>query len=118
MQCYISWYVSCDLCLKWPNENVDARPDYSIHSSDIRMGVSCAAGLNHINSFLHPRAVLIDGSGEEDIFFTKGMKGKADSLGRTLIELPEDAQVNIMWISQLDSSALEGELNVRVCFLC
>jgi hypothetical protein len=73
------------------------------------MEVSCGAAFNHINNFVHPQATFIDGSGEEEMFFTKGIKKKASALERTIIEFPEDGTQNLMWTTLLDSSSLSGE---------
>lgn len=87
----------------------DARPDFSVHSTDYRMEVSCSAGFNHINNFVHPQATFIDASGEEELFFLKGLKDRANSLGRTVIELPETAEQTMMWTTLLDSASLSGK---------
>ena len=73
------------------------------------MEVSSSAGFNHINNFVHPQATIIDGSGEEELFFLKGVKDRAASVGRTVIELPTDAEQNLMWITFLDSPSLSGK---------
>jgi hypothetical protein len=86
----------------------DARPDLSLLSTDYRMEVSCSAGFNHINTFVHPQATFIDASGEEELYFIKGLKERASSMGRTVIELPETAEQNMMWTTLLDSSSLGG----------
>ena len=72
------------------------------------MEVSCSAGLSHINNFVHPQATFIDGTGEEEHYFVKGVRERASSLGRTLIELPDNAEQTLMWMTQLDSAALSG----------
>jgi hypothetical protein len=74
------------------------------------MEVSCSAAFSHINSFLQPQATFIDSSGEEEIFFMKGLKERANSLGRTVIELPENAEQTLMWTTLLDSASLSGML--------
>lgn len=73
------------------------------------MEVAHSAALNHINNFVHPQAVLIDGTSTEDRFFVKAFRERAGSLGRTLIELPGNAEQTLMWLTQLDSSALSGQ---------
>jgi hypothetical protein len=88
---------------------IDARPDFSTESSDFRMEVSSAAGYNHINNFVHPQATFIDASGEEEVWFLKGIKLRAKSVGRTVIELPANAEQNLMWITLLDSASLSGK---------
>ena len=72
------------------------------------MEVSAFAAFNHINTFVHPQATFIDGSGEEEPFFSKGLKNRAVSLGRTVIELPSDAEQSLMWVTLLDSASLSG----------
>ncbi len=66
----------------------DARPDFSVQSTDYRMEVSAAAALGHINTFMHPQAVIVDNSGQEDPYFISAMRERAALLGKTLIELP------------------------------
>ncbi|TGO20596.1 hypothetical protein BPAE_0283g00080 [Botrytis paeoniae] len=92
----------------------DARPDYSLQSSDFRMEVSCSAGFNHINTFVHPQAVLIDASGDEDNFLLSAFRTRANALDRTLIELPKNIEQNLMWIVQLDSAALSAWTKVSI----
>jgi hypothetical protein len=72
------------------------------------MEVSCSAAFNHINTYVAPQATFIDLSGQEDAFFLAGLKDRAQSLGRTVIELPEDAEQNLMWTTLLDSASLSG----------
>jgi hypothetical protein len=70
------------------------------------MEVSCSAGLGHINYYMHPQAIIIDGSGNEDEFFLKGLQMQSNAMGKTLINLPSDAAQNIRWITRLDSISL------------
>ncbi|KAF4610374.1 hypothetical protein G7Y89_g15744 [Cudoniella acicularis] len=86
----------------------DARPDFSTESSEFRMEISTSAGFNHVNNFVHPQATLIDGSGEEEPFFLKGLKTRATGLGRTVIELPANTEQHMMWITLLDSASLSA----------
>ncbi len=75
------------------------------------MEISSSAAFNHINTFVHPQATIVDASGGEELWFLKGLKERAIELGRTVIDLPEDAEHNLMWITLLDSSSLKGELS-------
>ena len=77
------------------------------------MEVSASAAFNHINSFVHPQATLVDASGEEEIWFLKGVKDRAAGLGRTVIDLPENTELNLMWITMLDSASLSGMPHFR-----
>lgn len=72
------------------------------------MEISTGAGFNHVNNFVHPQATLIDGSGDEEPFFLKGLRSRAVGLGRTVIELPPDVEQNMMWLTLLDSASLSG----------
>ncbi|KUJ16182.1 uncharacterized protein LY89DRAFT_617231 [Mollisia scopiformis] len=92
----------------------DARPDFSVQSSDWRMEVSSAAAFKHINDFVNPQATFVDSSGDEETWFSKGLKQRAGSLGRTVIELPENAEQNLMWITLLDSSSLSAWNKVSI----
>lgn len=76
------------------------------------MEVASSAGFNHINTFVHPQATFVDASGEEEAWFLKGVKDRAIPLGRTVIDLPENAEKNLMWITLLDSASLSGMLNL------
>lgn len=105
----LSWYGFPPEVLLDILTRLDARPDYSLQSSDFRMEVSCSAGFNHINAFVHPQAVLIDASGDEDDFLLSAFRTRANVLDRTLIELPKNIEQNLMWIVQLDSAALSGK---------
>ncbi|KAG9229149.1 hypothetical protein BJ875DRAFT_475684 [Amylocarpus encephaloides] len=86
----------------------DARADFAMQSTEFRMQVSTSAAFNHINNFVHPQATLLDGSGEEEAFLMKGLKPRAINLGRTIIELPETAEQNLMWLTLLDSASLSA----------
>ena len=72
------------------------------------MEVSSSAGFTHINTFVHPRATFIDASGVEEKWFFKGLRETATSIGRTVIELPDNVEQNLMWITLLDSASLSG----------
>ncbi len=72
------------------------------------MEVSSSAAFNHINTFVHPQATIIDGSAEEELWFSKGVTDRAVALGRTVIELPNNAEQNLMWLTFLDSASLSG----------
>ena len=69
------------------------------------MEVSCSAAFNHINTFIHPQATLIDGSGLEEAYFLRGVNDRAVSLEKTIIQLPERME-SLMWITLLDSNSL------------
>lgn len=77
------------------------------------MEVTVAAGLGHIQTFMHPQVVIVDDPSREDAFFAKAMRSKTLELGRSLIELTTDAAENLMWITRLDSDSLAGNVLCR-----
>ncbi|OBT68630.1 hypothetical protein VE03_01664 [Pseudogymnoascus sp. 23342-1-I1] len=87
----------------------DARPDYGPESTDFRMEVSSGAALGHINNYMHPQAVIVDNSGTEEEYFLIGIRDRSIELGRTLIELPDNAEQRLMWLTRLDSWSLNGK---------
>ncbi|KAN0096443.1 hypothetical protein V8E51_015248 [Hyaloscypha variabilis] len=92
----------------------DGRPDFSLQSTDFRMEVAASAAFNHINTFIHPQATFVDASGEEEIWFLKGIKDRAVAAGRTVIDLPENAEQSLMWITMLDSSSLSAWNSITI----
>ncbi|OBT88298.1 hypothetical protein VE02_03397 [Pseudogymnoascus sp. 03VT05] len=95
----------------------DARPDYGVESTDFRMEVSSGAALGHINSYMHPQAVIVDNSGTEEEYFLAGIRDRSIEIGRTLIELPYNAEQSLMWLTRLDSSSLNAYNKVSVDIL-
>ncbi len=66
------------------------------------------ASMEHIQTFIHPQAIIIDDPGREDTFFVTTIRSKAMDIGKSIIELPPDATENMMWITRLDSGSLAG----------
>jgi hypothetical protein len=58
--------------------------------------------------FMHPQAIIIDGTNTEESFFLRGMRKQASQLKTTVIDLPEDAGRRLGWIAKLDSASLSG----------
>lgn len=73
------------------------------------MEVSVSAAFNHINTFVHPQATFIDASGDEEMWAMKAIQERASTLGRTIIEVPANAEQNLMWLTMLDSASLSGK---------
>ena len=84
----------------------DARPDFSRWSTDFRMEVSVTAGMEHIQTFVHPQMIIIDDPSREDAFFVDAVRSKVTDLGKAVIELPRDAAETMMWMTRLDSGSL------------
>jgi len=63
--------------------------------------------MSHINSFLHPQAVVIDDSMSEDAFLVRGMRSKTGALKMPLVEVPKDRLEDFAWVSRLDAGSLK-----------
>lgn len=72
------------------------------------MEISVTAGVEHIQTFVHPQVIIIDNPSREDLFFITALRSKAMDIGKSVIELPVDAAENMMWITRLDSASLAG----------
>ena len=88
----------------------DARPDFGPISTDYRMEVSSSAALSHIDNYMHPQAIIVDGSKTEEEFHIRGIRQKAASLHKTVVELPENSEQTLQWVTKLDAASLSGEL--------
>ncbi|KAF2240060.1 hypothetical protein EV356DRAFT_495921 [Viridothelium virens] len=86
----------------------DARPDYSKWSTDGRMSVSVSAGLNHMNQYMHPQALFIDGSSQEDAYFSKAITTKANTYDIPIIKIPDGKLEDFRWATRLDSGSLNA----------
>lgn len=69
---------------------------------------SCSR-LDHIFNYMHPQAILIDGSIDEETFFIRGAQQHANVKKTTLIELPRKAAKRLAWLAKLDSQALHSK---------
>ncbi|KAL5115106.1 hypothetical protein ACEQ8H_007021 [Pleosporales sp. CAS-2024a] len=84
----------------------DARPDFLEYSSDARAQAAVAEGLVHIQSMVHPQAVIVDDSLSEDDHFVRGIRSQTAVLDVTLIEVPKGKWEKFMWITRLDAASL------------
>ncbi|KAI1503865.1 hypothetical protein F5X99DRAFT_373675 [Biscogniauxia marginata] len=84
----------------------DARPDYAPISIDERMEHSVFRAFHHINTYMHPQAIIVDGSDDEDLFFSRASRHHARASQSTLIELPQRSTKSLTWMTKLDSAAL------------
>lgn len=81
------------------------------------MELSVSAALGHIQTFMHPQAIITDDASREDGFFTKAIRAKAFEIGRSVIELPKDASESLMWITRLDSGSLAGNSSCKASLI-
>lgn len=86
----------------------DARPDYASTSTDARMTLASARALYHINQYMHPQAIIVDGTDTEEGTFLNGFQDQVRTTRAALIELPERAHTRLSWITKLDASALSA----------
>ncbi len=78
---------------------------------------SVGAALGHITNYMHPQAIIIDGSENENEFFLDGTKYASERFERTLIKLPPRADQSLRWITRLDSGALNSFSKIRIDIL-
>ncbi|KAF2838830.1 hypothetical protein M501DRAFT_919965, partial [Patellaria atrata CBS 101060] len=93
-ECHVTWH--------------DARPDYSLYSSDERAEACVAAALGHINNYLHPKVAITDDSINEDQFFVRGLRTQAAEQGPPIIELPRRNRDKLNWITKLGAWSLSS----------
>ncbi|KAI1103118.1 hypothetical protein F4804DRAFT_244371 [Jackrogersella minutella] len=84
----------------------DGRPDYAQISTDDRMENAVFRAFHHIFNYMHPQAIFIDGSSDEEPFFLRAARQHSDAKKNTLIELPRRSAKRLEWLTKLDSQAL------------
>ena len=85
------------------------------------MESSVTAALGHVQTFVRPQVILTDDPSREDAFFVKALRSKVAEIGKSVIELPPDAAMNLMWVARLDSGSLAGaytDLPFATAFEC
>jgi hypothetical protein len=84
----------------------DGRADYSEYSTDTRLEVAVLGAMRHINEFMHPQAIITDDSLVEDEPFTRAMRAKGKEYNHPVIEIPDGAYEDFLWMTRLDSGSL------------
>ncbi|KAL2691788.1 hypothetical protein Neosp_002179 [[Neocosmospora] mangrovei] len=70
---------------------------------------SCKLFLHvYINNFMHPQAIIVDGSHLEDDYFLHAIRDQVMATKSALIELPDKPETRFSWISKLDASSLSA----------
>ncbi|KAI1481597.1 hypothetical protein F4774DRAFT_37149 [Daldinia eschscholtzii] len=95
----------------------DARPDDTQISTDDRMENAVFRALHHIFQYMHPQAIFIDGSSDEESFFLRGVHQHVNVKKNTLIELPRGSGKRLQWLTKLDSQALRMWNKVHIDIL-
>lgn len=85
----------------------DARTEKAAMMTDERMEYSDFRAFHHIHWYMHPQAILVDGSGWEDWFFTKAVAAHVKVTSNTMIELPYSPKP-ILWMTKLDSRSIRA----------
>jgi hypothetical protein len=94
----------------------DARTEKADIMTDERMEYSDFRAFHHIHWYMHPQAIIVDGSGWEDSFFTKAAAAHVKVTSNTLIALPYSSK-SILWITKLDSRSIRAWDNSRIDIL-
>lgn len=94
--------TSCDIF--WH----DARPDFSAYSTHGRMETSVFGALGHIESFMHPQAIITAGMSSENLYFMTAVRSKAKILKSPVIEVPKEKPESLYWLARLDATALNA----------
>jgi hypothetical protein len=84
----------------------DGRGDYSEYSTDRRLEVSVSGAMRHINEFMHPQAIITDDSLVENAPFTRAMRTKGKEYHHPIIEVPDGAYEDFLWMTRLDAGSL------------
>lgn len=62
---------------------------------------------------MHPQAIIVDATADEEKYFLSGLRDQVRSMAVALIELPENPNTRMSWITKLDSSSLAGRFLPR-----
>jgi hypothetical protein len=95
----------------------DGRGDYSEYSTDSRLETSVAGAMRHINEFMHPQAIITDDSSVEDAPFTRAVRLKGKIHNHPVIEIPQGAYEDFLWMTRLDSGSLANWFKPQIDIL-
>jgi len=86
----------------------DARPDFSPYSTDGRMEISVYGALGHIDTFMHPQAIVTAGMSSENMYFMRAIRSKSRIFKAPVIEVPKEKPESLYWLARLDANALNA----------
>lgn len=69
---------------------------------------------DYINLYMHPQAILIDSTSNEEDFFLAGVRDEVRGTPSALIELPDRPSESLAWVTKLDSTSLSGRFFLRL----
>ncbi|RYP56210.1 hypothetical protein DL771_011997 [Monosporascus sp. 5C6A] len=84
----------------------DARTENTQISTDARMENAVFRAFHHIHMYMHPQAIIVDASSDEEAWFNRGAQQHVKVTGNTLIELPRNSGKSLEWMTKVDSAAL------------
>ncbi|KAI0478949.1 hypothetical protein GGR56DRAFT_664908 [Xylariaceae sp. FL0804] len=84
----------------------DGRPDFASISTEERLENAAFRALHHTNIYMHPQAIMVDGSDDEEDFLIQAMNQHVRVTRTTLIPLPRESVRALSWMTRLDSQAL------------
>ena len=107
----LGFRCSSGLCVR-----VDRRASTGSHRASImyvcllplQLGLQINRSVDYLNSYMHPQAIIVDGSVSEDPSFLAAIRSEADHDKQSVIELPENGADQFGWLAKLDSSSLSG----------
>ncbi|KAK7757699.1 hypothetical protein SLS62_000077 [Diatrype stigma] len=95
----------------------DARTEHASISTDARMENAVFRALHHIHMYMHPQAIIVDASSDEEVFLGRGAQQHVKVTGNTLIELPKNSGKALEWMTKLDSVALRAWNDIQIDIL-
>ncbi|CAK7221144.1 hypothetical protein SCUCBS95973_004396 [Sporothrix curviconia] len=95
----------------------DARPDFASISTDERMENSVDVAMTHIQLYMHPQAIIIDGTNAEEAYLQAGMRTFAKTSQTSLLELPKRGAHRLAWLTKLDSASLSNWNKINIDIL-
>ncbi|CAK7224400.1 hypothetical protein SBRCBS47491_005538 [Sporothrix bragantina] len=95
----------------------DARPDFASTSTNERMENSVDVAMTHIQLYMHPQVIIIDGTNAEEAYLQAGMRTFAKSSLTSLLELPKRGAKRLAWLTKLDSASLSNWNKINIDIL-
>lgn len=79
-----------------------------VNVSHLSAGMPLTRVQDHIHSYMHPQAVIVDASTIENDYFLRAIRMQANGMGVPVMDLPQDSQKHLAYMTKLDSSSLSG----------
>ncbi|CAK7212110.1 hypothetical protein SEUCBS140593_001402 [Sporothrix eucalyptigena] len=95
----------------------DARPEFASISTEERMENSVDVAMSHIQLYMHPQAIIIDGTNAEEAYLKAGMRTFAKTSQTSLLELPKRGAKRLAWLTKLDSASLSNWNKISIDIL-